>query len=104
MILTSAALTPISRYVWLITSSVPFVAGVPHARRLLEPGGLIVLSLRHGPAEGARAMHPVSADEIRRLARDNGVFVERCIADEDHLDRPDLRWTRMGVRLSEGRT
>ena len=67
---------------------------------LLEPGGLIVLSLRHGPAEAARAMHPVSADETRGLARDNGVFVERCIADEDHLGRPHLRWTRMALRRS----
>ncbi len=66
---------------------------------LLEPGGLIVLSLRHGPAEAARAMHPVSADEIRRLAADHEAFVERCVADEDHLDRPELRWTRMAVRL-----
>ena len=71
---------------------------------LLEPGGLIGLSLRHGPTEAARAMHPVSADEIRGLARDNGVLVERCIADEDHLGRPDLRWTRMAVRWSERRT
>ena len=68
---------------------------------LLEPGGLIALSLRHGPAEAARAMHPVSADEIHRLARDNGAFVERCIADEDHLGRPELRWTRMAVRLRD---
>ena len=66
---------------------------------LIEPGGLMVLSLRHGPAEPARAMHAVSADEIRRLARDNGAFVERCIADQDHLGRPDVRWTRMAVRL-----
>ena len=65
---------------------------------LLEPGGLLVLSLRHGPAEAARAMHPVSADEIRGLARDNSALVERCLADDDHLGRPDLRWTRMAVR------
>ena len=63
-----------------------------------------MLSLRHGPAEDARARHPVSADEIRGLARDNGVFVARCIADEDHLDRPDLRWTRIALRWSERRT
>lgn len=43
-------------------------------------------------------MHPVSADEIRGLAHDNGMLVEHCIADEDHLGRPDLRWTRMAAR------
>ena len=66
---------------------------------LLKPGGLIALSLRHGPAEAARAMHPVSADEIRRLARDQGALVERCVTDDDHLGRPDVRWTRVAVRL-----
>ena len=49
-------------------------------------------------------MHPVSVDEIRGLARDNGVSVQRAIADADHLGRPDLRWTGMAVRWSEGRT
>ena len=65
---------------------------------LLEPGGLIALSLRQGPAEAARAMHPVSADEIRGLARDNGALIERYVTDDDHLGRPELRWTRMAVR------
>ena len=71
---------------------------------LLEPGGLIVLSLRHGPAKAERAMHPVSADEIRRLADGHGALVERCVIDQDHLGRPDLRWTRMALRLAEGYT
>ena len=68
---------------------------------LLKPGGLIALSLRHGPAEAARAMHAVSADEIRRLARDHGALVERCVTDDDHLGRPDVRWTRVAVRLPD---
>jgi hypothetical protein len=78
-------------------------AGFPKLVDLLEPGGLIALSLRHGASEATRAMHPVSADEVHRLGRDNGAFVERCSADEDHLDRPDVRWTRMAVRLPAGR-
>ena len=57
---------------------------------LLKPAGLIVLSLRHGPVEASRTMHPVSADQIGRLARDHGAFAEPCIADEDHLGRPDV--------------
>ena len=68
---------------------------------LLKPGGLIALSLRHGPAEATRAMHPVSADEIRRLARDHGALVERCVTAEDHLGRPNVRWTLVAVRLPD---
>ena len=46
-------------------------------------------------------MHPVSADEIRRLADEHGTLVERCVVDQDHLGRPDLRWTRMALRLPD---
>ena len=35
-------------------------------------------------------MHPVSADEIGRSARDTGAFVERCVADENHPGRANL--------------
>ena len=71
---------------------------------LLKPGGLIALSLRHGPAEATRAMHAVSADEIRRLARDHGALVERCVNAEDHLGREDVRWTQVAVRLPDDGT
>ena len=71
---------------------------------LLKPGGLIALSLRHGPAEATRAMHTVSADEIRRLARDHGALVERCVTAEDHLGRPDVRWTQVALRLPDDGT
>ena len=60
---------------------------------VLKPGGVLAMTLRHGPAEVERAMHPVSVGEIERLARENGAFVERCIEAEDRLDRPDIRWS-----------
>lgn len=71
---------------------------------LLKPGGLIALTLRHGPAEATRAIHAVSADEIRRLARDHGALVERCSTAEDHLGREDVRWTQVAVRLPDDGT
>ena len=71
---------------------------------LLKPGGLIALTLRHGPAEATRAMHAVSADEIRRLARDHGALVERCSTAEDHLGREDVQWTQVAVRLPDDGT
>ncbi|MEQ1853976.1 MAG: class I SAM-dependent methyltransferase, partial [Chthoniobacteraceae bacterium] len=39
---------------------------------LLKPGGVIAMSLRQGPADSDRGMHPVSEPEIERLA------IEQC--------------------------
>jgi SAM-dependent methyltransferase len=36
---------------------------------LLRPGGVLLISLRHGPAEPERGMHPVDLAELERLAR-----------------------------------
>ena len=44
---------------------------------LLKPGGLLAITLRHGPAEQERGIHPVSLEEVEALARDHGAFVER---------------------------
>jgi SAM-dependent methyltransferase len=39
---------------------------------LLRPGGLLAMRLREGPPEPSRGMHPVSLQEIERLAADQG--------------------------------
>ena len=45
---------------------------------LLGPGGLIALSLRHGPVPAGRAMFEVSADETIALARACGLRTVAC--------------------------
>lgn len=71
---------------------------------ILRPGGLLVVLLRHGPAEAGRGFHPVSTDEIRMLARDHGAFVEREAGDDDALGRREVHWTKMAVRLPDDGT
>ena len=44
---------------------------------LLKPGGLLVMTLRHGPAEPERGMHPVTLTELEGLARDHGLSLMR---------------------------
>jgi HNH endonuclease len=71
---------------------------------LLKPSGVLAMTLRHGPAEVERAMHPVSVGEIERLARAHGAFVERCNEAEDCLGRPDVCWSQLIVRLPDDGT
>ena len=71
---------------------------------LLKPGGLLAITLRHGPAEPERGFHPVSEDEIRKLARDHGAFIERQRSADDHLGRTDVQWTHLAVRLPDDGT
>src|SRR5262249_7871037 len=71
---------------------------------LLKPGGLLAITLRSGSAEAERAMHPVSRDEIERLARAHGAFVELATTGPDKLDRADISWTQILVRLPDDGT
>ena len=43
----------------------------------LEPGGILVLTVRHGPSEPGRAMYPTTLGGIETLARDHGLAVLR---------------------------
>lgn len=68
---------------------------------LLKPGGAIALTLRHGPAEPARAIYTVSQAEVERLAREHGAFVERASRSKDGLGRDEVGWTEIAIRLPD---
>ena len=71
---------------------------------LLRPGGVLALTLRHGPAEVERAMHPVSLAEVERLARDHGALVARVVDMPDQMARPEVSWTGVALRLPDDGT
>jgi SAM-dependent methyltransferase len=71
---------------------------------LLKSGGLLAITLRHGPAEPERAMHTVSLEEMERLARDHGLAVVRVRHGEDRLGRSDVSWTQVALRLPDDGT
>ncbi len=71
---------------------------------LLKPGGVLAITLRSGSAEAGRTFHPVSAAEIKRLARDHGAFVERENTAADQLGRREIRWEQLAVRLPDDGT
>ena len=65
---------------------------------LLNSGGLIYITLRHGPHETLSGFWEVSDDEIFQLAQEHGLFeVERTTAD-DLLGREGVTWTRFILR------
>jgi len=66
---------------------------------LLDPGGLMLISLRLGPPDEARGMHPVSVGEIRLLADETGLAVLREAPLADRLGRGEISWITTGLRL-----
>lgn len=68
---------------------------------LLKPGGLLVLTLRHGPGEPGRVVYPVSLGELEALARDHGLAVVRALDAPDALARPGVSWTTACLRLPD---
>jgi protein-L-isoaspartate O-methyltransferase len=67
--------------------------------QIVESGGLVIMSLRHGPVPAGR-MFDVSGHETERLARQHG-FVPTFRTDQpDMLDRADVSWTYLALRRS----
>ena len=71
---------------------------------LLKPRGVIALTLREGPMEAGRGMHPVSVQEIEQLARRHGAYIERVNQDADFLGRPQINWKQIIIRLPDDGT
>jgi hypothetical protein len=71
---------------------------------LVKSGGLLAISLRLGPAPADRYMHPVSLDEIERLARNHGFEIEKIHRAPDEQGRSDVSWTCVGLRLPDDGT
>lgn len=65
---------------------------------LLKPQGLIYLTLRLGPAEPARGIHPVSEDEVQQLASSIGMRAGRLDEQIDLLGRSSIRWVSMQLK------
>ena len=68
---------------------------------LLKPSGVIAFTLRQGPLDPGRGMHEVGADEIERLARRHGAYVESVSPAPDLRGRPQFSWLQIVVRLPD---
>ena len=65
---------------------------------LLAPEGLLLISLRLGPPDLARDMHPVSVAELRDLATMSGLAILREAPLPDKLGRSEISWVTVALR------
>jgi SAM-dependent methyltransferase len=74
--------------------------------QLLKPGGTLIMTFRSPPAppQEPRGMHPVSADEVEKLARDHAVSI--AVSTTEDVTGPDgvVRWTKLLLRLPDDGT
>ena len=75
----------------------------PHALKrlaeLLSENGTMYISLRFGPNDEARPMHPVSYEELATLAESNGLKARNLntVPGKDGLQRDDVKWVTVEV-------
>ncbi|WP_199029517.1 bifunctional 2-polyprenyl-6-hydroxyphenol methylase/3-demethylubiquinol 3-O-methyltransferase UbiG [Ralstonia sp. ASV6] len=65
---------------------------------LVRAGGVIVMSLRHGPVPEGRRMFDVSADETIALGRQAGLQEHHRSTREDMLGRGDVTWSFLALK------
>ena len=65
---------------------------------LLRVGGIVVMSLRHGPIPDGRRMFDVSADETVALGEHAGLSKHHCSEREDMLGRADVSWSFVALK------
>lgn len=84
--------------VWMHLDADERAKGMEAIAGLLAPGGVAILSLRHGPVPEGRRMFDVSADETIALGARHGLQACHRGTREDMQGRPDVHWSLVGLR------
>ncbi|WP_026143100.1 MULTISPECIES: class I SAM-dependent methyltransferase [unclassified Thioalkalivibrio] len=71
---------------------------------LLAPGGVLVITLRHGASPDERTFHPVSRDELEHFARQQALVSVSCEDVPDTQGRPGVSWETVVFRLADDGT
>lgn len=87
--------------VWMHLDAPQRAQAIRRTASLIAPGGLMSMSLRHGPLPGNRRMFDVSADETVALAMAHGLNV--CLqSTSNSVQRANrdagVTWTRLAFR------
>jgi hypothetical protein len=90
--------------VWMHLDALQQRRGMPAVASLVREGGVLILSLRHGPVPAGRRMFEVSAVETSGLARAQGlhpVLHERAPSIQAGNRLAGVTWTRLALRRAQ---
>lgn len=71
---------------------------------LMKPGGLMIMTLRHGPSAPEMHMHSTSISEIEGLARVHGLEVLKAAPSLDQGGRTEVTWDIVALRMPDDGT
>src|SRR6266478_3857766 len=83
--------------VWMHLDEQQRRRAMPNVAALVRQGGVMIMTLRHGPVPPGRRMFEVSAEETIGLAQPLGL---RCVLDRqaESSRQPGVTWTRLAFR------
>lgn len=87
--------------VWMHLDEAERREGMPRLASLLAPGGVLMLSLRHGPVPAGRRMFAVSPQETVELASRSGLQAVLNVPSESIQPRniaAGVTWTKLALR------
>ncbi len=69
---------------------------------LLEPGGILAMSFREGPANRAADIHRVSLEEVETFVGVRGAMPELRVAASRRLPLNGFHWNQVAIRANAG--
>ena len=70
---------------------------MPNVSALVRNGGIVIMTLRHGPIPPGRRMFEVSAEETIALTQRSDLFCTLNLEAESSLRQPGVSWTRLAL-------
>ena len=86
--------------VWMHLDAEQRRQAMPNVAALVRDGGIMAMTLRHGPVPHGRRMFEVSAEETIALAQPLGLDCVLNRPAESSLRQPGVTWTRLAFRKS----
>jgi 2-polyprenyl-3-methyl-5-hydroxy-6-metoxy-1,4-benzoquinol methylase len=86
--------------VWMHLDEQQRRRAIPTVAALVRSGGVMIMTLRHGPVPPGRRMFEVSAEETISLTEPLGLCCVLNRSAESSLRQPGVSWTRLAFRKS----